>query len=167
MRNIISKLFPVAIIAAVIILAVPTLSAGRKPAPMIKTGALCPTPLPRATATKPAVKKTQTVKAPVKQPQKAPKRLPRLLDLGATKCVPCKMMAPILEQLGREYKGKLRVDFIDVWKNESAGAKYKINTIPTQIFYDANGKELYRHIGYFPKEDILAKFEELGIILKK
>jgi thioredoxin 1 len=92
--------------------------------------------------------------------------LPRILDLGATQCIPCKMMAPILEELKKEYAGKMQVDFIDVWKDETAGDKYAIKGIPTQIFFDASGKELYRHEGFMPKEDILAKCKELGFDLK-
>ena len=93
------------------------------------------------------------------------KPLPRLLDLGAGKCVPCKMMVPILDELKTTYAGKLDVVFIDVWENEQAGAQYGIRMIPTQIFYDANGKELFRHEGFFAKEDILAKWKELGVNL--
>jgi thioredoxin 1 len=92
--------------------------------------------------------------------------LPRLVDLGATKCIPCKLMAPVLEELKKEYAGKLQVDFIDVWEKPEAGKPYNIEVIPTQIFFDANGKELYRHIGFFAKADILAKWKELGVDLK-
>jgi thioredoxin 1 len=93
------------------------------------------------------------------------KGLPRMVDLGADKCIPCKMMAPILEQLKSEYEGKLIVDFIDVWKNPDEGPKYNIKLIPTQIFFDASGKERFRHEGFFSKEDILAKWKELGVDL--
>jgi len=93
--------------------------------------------------------------------------MPRLVDLGATKCIPCKMMAPILEDLKKTYAGKMDVEFIDVWENPEAGKKYGINLIPTQIFYDAAGKELFRHEGFFAKEDILAKWKELGVELEK
>ena len=89
--------------------------------------------------------------------------LPRLVDLGADKCIPCKKMAPILEGLKKEYAGKFEVVFIDVWKNKEEAEKYKINLIPTQIFYDASGKERFRHEGFFPKEDILAKWKELDV----
>ena len=92
-------------------------------------------------------------------------KLPRLVDLGADKCIPCKMMAPILEELKTTYNGKLQVDFIDVWKNPGEAPKYKISIIPTQIFYDASGKELFRHEGFFAKEDILAKWKEFGVDL--
>lgn len=105
---------------------------------------------------------------PVPKPatvKKSSAKLPRLVDLGATKCIPCKMMAPILEELAEEYKGKLDVEFIDVWENQKAGQKYRIKSIPTQIFYDANGKEFFRHEGFFSKENILKAFEDEGIEL--
>ncbi len=91
--------------------------------------------------------------------------LPKLLDLGAGKCVPCKMMAPILEEMKKDYAGSLEVEFIDVWKNPDAAKQYGIEVIPTQIFYDATGKELFRHIGFFAKADILAKWKELDVDL--
>jgi thioredoxin 1 len=93
------------------------------------------------------------------------KKLPRLVDLGASKCVPCKMMAPILESLKKEYGGRMDVEFIDVWKTPEAGKKYGIRVIPTQIFFGADGKESFRHEGFFGKEDILAKWKELGVDL--
>lgn len=89
--------------------------------------------------------------------------LPRLLDLGADKCIPCKAMAPILEGLKQEYAGRFHVEFIDVWKNPEAGKKYGIEMIPTQIFFDASGRELYRHTGFLGREDILARWKELGV----
>lgn len=92
---------------------------------------------------------------------------PRLLDLGATKCIPCKMMAPILEELKNEYEGRLKVEFIDVWENPEEAKKYNIRLIPTQIFFDASGKELSRHEGFFSKEDILRKWKEFGVNLEK
>jgi thioredoxin 1 len=91
--------------------------------------------------------------------------LPRLVDLGAGKCIPCKKMAPILEELKKEYAGRMEVEFIDVWQNPDAGKAYGVEMIPTQIFYDASGKELDRHTGFFGKEDILAKWKELGVDL--
>lgn len=94
-------------------------------------------------------------------------KLPRLVDLGADKCVPCKKMAPILAELKSNYVGQLEVEFIDVWKDPDAAKPYRVRLIPTQIFYDANGKELFRHEGFFGKEDILAKWRELGTPLKK
>jgi thioredoxin len=99
-------------------------------------------------------------------------KLPRLLELGSKSCVPCQMMEPILAKLKKEYAGILQVSFIDVWlkENIAIGKKYKINIIPTQIFFDAEGKELWRHTDFFSEEDILKKWKELGydlLALKK
>lgn len=100
--------------------------------------------------------------------QKVPaKSLPLLIDIGAKQCIPCKMMVPILEELQRDYSESVKVEFIDVWVNRSAGQKYGIRAIPTQIFYDASGKELYRHMGFMSKEQIIRVFKELGIEIKK
>ena len=93
------------------------------------------------------------------------KKLPRLVDLGADKCVPCKMMAPILEGLKKEYGGRMDIEFIDVWKTPEAGKEYGVRMIPTQIFYGTDGKESFRHEGFFGKDDILAKWKELGVNL--
>ena len=88
--------------------------------------------------------------------------IPRLVDLGADKCIPCKAMAPILVELRAEYVGRLQVDFIDVWKDPSAGDPYRIYAIPTQIFFDGDGKELARHEGFISKADILGTWKRLG-----
>lgn len=103
--------------------------------------------------------------SPPSAPVAVAAKVPRLLDLGADKCIPCKMMAPILEELKQEYAGRMNVEFIDVWKNPDAGKKYSIEAIPTQIFFDAEGKELFRHTGFYGKEDILGKWKELGVML--
>lgn len=105
----------------------------------------------------------ETVEAASPKPAAAPaKSLPRLVDLGAKECIPCKMMAPILEELKKEYAGKMEVLFIDVRENPEAGEEYGIQLIPTQILFDASGKELFRHVGFFAKDDILAAWKELG-----
>lgn len=97
----------------------------------------------------------------------ASQSLPLLVDVGAEKCIPCKMMAPILEELKKEYAGVLEVKFVDVWKYPEEAAKYRVKGIPTQIFYDASGKELGRHMGFIGKEGILKRFEQWGVPLKK
>jgi thioredoxin 1 len=125
----------------------------------VTNGACC------ATSTIPAMLASVALSnAPATTPEKQP--LPKLLDLGAGKCVPCKMMFPVLDDLKKEYTGTLEVDFIDVWKNPDAAKQYGIEVIPTQIFYDATGKELFRHIGFYAKADMLAKWKELGVELK-
>jgi len=88
--------------------------------------------------------------------------IPRLVDVGADRCIPCKAMAPILEALRTEYAGRMQVDFIDVWKNPSAGDPYNVYGIPTQIFFDEHGRELTRHSGFLSKADILATWKRHG-----
>jgi len=97
------------------------------------------------------------------QAQQTNAPLPRLIDLGSDKCVPCKQMAPILENLSEEYQGSLIVDFINVRANPDAGKQWNIRVIPTQIFVDATGKELFRHEGFMDKAAILDQWKELGI----
>ncbi len=94
-------------------------------------------------------------------------KYPALVDVGAKKCIPCKMMAPILDELTAEYRGRLRVEFIDVQTDPETATKLGVRGIPTQIFYDASGKERHRHLGYISKDDILATFKKLGIELDK
>lgn len=86
-----------------------------------------------------------------------------LLDLGAKKCLPCKMMEPILTELEKEYKDRAAIIFIDVWENPGASPKYGIQVIPTQIFYDAKGKEVLRHEGFMEKAAIIAELQKLGV----
>jgi thioredoxin 1 len=91
--------------------------------------------------------------------------LPRLVDLGAGKCIPCKKMAPIIEELKIDYAGIVDVVFVDVWKDPKAGKPYKIRLIPTQVFFDAAGKEVFRHEGFFSREEIEKVFKEkLGVV---
>jgi thioredoxin 1 len=124
-----------------------------------QSGCCCPSILSMSAFAAEAAKSAAT-NAPAKA------ALPRLVDLGADKCIPCKMMAPVLKELTKEYEGRMAVEFIDVWKNPDAGKAYKINLIPTQVFFDAGGKELFRHEGFFSKKDILAKWKELGVEFK-
>jgi thioredoxin 1 len=88
---------------------------------------------------------------------------PRLLELGSSRCMSCIEMAKVLDALRASQGARLKVDFIDVFEQPEAGDRYKISLIPTQIFYDTAGKEIFRHTGYFSHDDILAKFHALGV----
>jgi thioredoxin 1 len=88
-----------------------------------------------------------------------------LVDVGADKCIPCKAMAPILEELRVEYAAQLRVDFIDAWKYPDQAVPFNVYGIPTQIFFDPSGRELHRHVGFISKEEILATWRRLGFPL--
>jgi thioredoxin 1 len=90
-------------------------------------------------------------------------KLPMLVDLGKGTCIPCKKMKPILEELEKEYKGKAIVKVIDLRYEPQEANKYKIRLIPTQIFFDVEGNEVYRHEGFMDKQSIKAKFAEMGV----
>lgn len=86
-----------------------------------------------------------------------------LIDLGATECVPCKMMAPIMEKMEKKYQGRAAIVFIDVWKNRDQVSRFGIRAIPTQIFYDAAGREVYRHVGFMSEAAIVEQLTRMGI----
>jgi len=104
-----------------------------------------------------------------KQEQASRKALPAipspdmvtLVNLGADSCMPCQMMQPFLDELMIEYEGQAKIVFVDVWKHSDYGQKFEIFTIPTQIFYDHNGQETFRHQGYLDKNSIVKILEEL------
>ena len=150
-------------IAILFFLAIPLAAQDTKPAAVKKDS--IETKAVTKSKTKTTAKKKAAAKADSLKPK--PVKLPRLVDLGAGKCIPCKMMAPILDEMKKDYAGKLEVVFIDVWQNADEGSKYKIRVIPTQIFYSPEGRELFRHEGFYSREDILAKWKELGHEFKK
>ncbi len=88
--------------------------------------------------------------------------VPKMLEVGSDTCRPCKMMIPIIDKLTVELNGKLDVEFINVRTDPDAAEPYKVSLIPTQIFIGPDGKEMFRHTGFFPMEDILKKWKEFG-----
>lgn len=86
-----------------------------------------------------------------------------MVDVGADKCIPCKMMAPILKDLEEDYRGRAAIVFIDVWKNKEQGTKFNVRAIPTQIFYDKDGKEYHRHEGFLDRGSIISILEKAGV----
>lgn len=86
-----------------------------------------------------------------------------MIDLGAKKCIPCKMMAPIMEKLDKVYEGKAAIVFIDVWQQREQAKRFGIRTIPTQIFFDSDGKEIYRHVGFLGEKDIVEQLKKMGV----
>ena len=109
------------------------------------------------------IKHGSNLKPPSTQPSGSTSRLPELVDLGSKYCKPCKAMAPILAELSREYAGRAKVTVIDVKEDKAAGHRYGIRVIPTQIFFDVNGKEVYRHEGFLSKEDIESQLKLMGV----
>ena len=92
------------------------------------------------------------------------KHLVTFIELGADRCIPCKAMQPIMKEIAAEYKGKVQVVFYDVWKDPEPGRKYGIQLIPTQVFIDRAGKEVFRHVGLFPKDEILKMLADKGLL---
>jgi thioredoxin 1 len=90
-----------------------------------------------------------------------------MVDLGAKKCIPCKMMSPILVRLEKAYKGNAAIVFIDVWENNAPAKRFGIRGIPTQIFFDENGKEMYRHTGFLDEKSIIAQLTKMGVPVPK
>jgi len=88
---------------------------------------------------------------------------PTVIDLGARTCIPCKKMAPILETMSKEYQGKANVLFIDVHADQAAAKKFRVQMIPTQIFFNAQGKEVKRHTGFMDKADIVKELKAAGL----
>ena len=86
-----------------------------------------------------------------------------MIDLGAKKCIPCKMMAPILQKMEKQYDGRAAIVFIDVWEHREQARRFGIRAIPTQIFYDANGKEVSRHVGFMSEAEIIKTLSKLGV----
>jgi len=93
------------------------------------------------------------------------KRLPMMLDFGKGWCNPCKAMAPDLEALHEELSGKVLVRFNNLETEEELAAQYRIRLMPTQVYLDGEGREVYRHEGYASKADILSDLERLGFLV--
>ncbi|MFC1905452.1 thioredoxin family protein [Chloroflexota bacterium] len=88
---------------------------------------------------------------------------PTLAEFGWRECIPCKAMRPILEELDKEYKGKLNVVIVEIPFHEDLAEKYGIRVMPVQIFFDSKGNEVTRHAGFLPKEQIIPQLERMGI----
>jgi thioredoxin 1 len=119
--------------------------------------ARAPTPPSGPAATPDPAAATAT---PTSQPDDSAR--PRMVDLGSDQCKACKAMKPILDELRKQYAGRADIEFIDVNKMPVAKQLFGIRTIPTQIFYDGEGEEVWRHEGFLSKEEIEAKLKELG-----
>ncbi len=90
------------------------------------------------------------------------KSLPRLWDFGSENCIPCKTMMGILNPMMQEFTGKVDIRIINVYKEQALANQYRIQVIPTQVFMDTTGQELYRHVGVLLRDSILNKFTEFG-----
>ena len=105
---------------------------------------------------------TKDTKKSSAQPEKI---LATFIEIGAARCIPCKATQPIMKEVAEEYKGQVKVVFHDVWTPQGKidAEKYDIRIIPTQVFLDKNGKEYFRHEGYFPKEELIKVLKMQGV----
>jgi len=84
-----------------------------------------------------------------------------MVDVGSTTCIPCKMMEPVMKNLRHDYMDRAAIIFVNINKDDSAARTFKIRAIPTQIFYDQNGVEKWRHEGFLNQETCVQKIDEL------
>ena len=147
----------------------------------VQTGAICDTTIDTTSvASAAAAPDTQKPESP-KKVKPAPlepkaelekvaektKELPKMWDFGSTNCLPCKTMKEILDPMIVDYKGKVDVRIINVYEATELTKQFRISVIPTQVFIDAEGKELFRHIGVYPRDSIEARFSEFGMPVVK
>jgi thioredoxin 1 len=111
-----------------------------------------------------ALAQDKTGKTPSSKPSVF-RPLVTLVEIGSVSCIPCKAMQPILSAVEEEYKGQVKIAFHDVWtpKGKMDAAKYNIRIIPTQVFLDQDGKEYFRHEGYFPKAEVVRILKMKGV----
>ena len=87
------------------------------------------------------------------------------IELGSVRCIPCKQMQSIMKSIEAKYGNEVKIEFYDVWTESGKpfGVKYGIESIPTQVFLDETGKEYFRHVGFFPEEDLVKVLEQMGV----
>lgn len=103
---------------------------------------------------------------PSAYPPAQPKPKITFLELGSVGCIPCKKMVPVMKNIEKKYGDQVKVIFHDVRKEKEKAEQYKVTLIPTQVFLDENGKEIHRHIGYYPEKDIDAFLKKQGLVPK-
>jgi thioredoxin 1 len=155
----------VLVVAVVIVLKPPVQDPPRNPSEQAVTATHSPPTETGPTSRRFPDESPRTLTSNPTSTSKPSKLLPRLVDLGRGTCIPCKQMMPILADLKKTYQGRLDVEVIDLREHPEAAQQYGIRLIPTQIFFDPSGKELFRHEGSISKQDILGKWKALGIDL--
>lgn len=90
-------------------------------------------------------------------------KIPKMVELFATWCPPCQKMGPILDALEKEYKGKIQFVRIDVDKNPNVAKQYNVTAIPVQIMFDESGKQVFKHVGFLSKDEIVTQFKKMGV----
>ena len=97
------------------------------------------------------------------------KPLITFVELGSVNCIPCKKMQPVMKAVEEKYGQQIKVIFYDVWKDDQKkyAEEYGIRLIPTQVFLDASGKEIFRHEGFLPESEIDLLLQKHGLSSKQ
>lgn len=85
------------------------------------------------------------------------------VELGSVNCIPCRQMQPVMRSIEEKFGWQVKVVFHDVWKDKAPAQQYGIQLIPTQVFLDENGKEFFRHEGFFSEDEIIKLFETKNV----
>jgi thioredoxin 1 len=107
----------------------------------------------------------QSSKAEVKAGKGTGKYKVTFIELGSVRCIPCQQMQPVMKSVEEKYGKDVKVVFHDVWTEAGApfAKQYGIEAIPTQVFLDANGQEYFRHVGFFPEEELVKVLQQKGV----
>jgi thiol-disulfide isomerase/thioredoxin len=88
---------------------------------------------------------------------------PTMVEFGANGCKPCDMMQPILAKVKEKYANQLNVVFLHVGEEQILAARYGISSIPVQAFFDRNGVEVFRHVGFYPLDEVEKQLAPMGV----
>ena len=107
----------------------------------------------------------KTQKPATEQQKNTVKYKVSFIELGSVRCIPCQKMQPVMKSIEKKYSNQVKVAFYDVWTPEGKpfAVQYGIESIPTQVFLDENGKEFSRHVGYFPEEQLTKVLNSHGV----
>ncbi len=123
---------------------------------------------PEKPATTRSPESDQVVQTEPAEPERVepeqPAKLPGLIDFSAVWCGPCKTQEPIVKALEHKYAGRIDIRTVDVDENRELAGRFKIRVIPTLVFLDTEGNELFRRAGLYPEDSIVARFKQLGFI---
>ena len=88
------------------------------------------------------------------------------IELGSVRCIPCQKMQPVIKSVEEKYGDQVKVIFYDVWTpgGKEDAKQFDFDAIPTQLFLDENGREYFRHVGFFPEDELVKILKQKGVI---
>lgn len=93
------------------------------------------------------------------------KHIVTFIELGSVRCIPCQKMQPVMKSVEEKYGDQVKVIFYDVWspKGKEDAKQFDFDGIQTQLFLDENGREYFRHVGFFPEDEIVKILNQKGV----